>query len=339
MESYLERCLSSLVISDKLMEMFEVLVINDGSKDRSSEIAHSFEDNHPQTFRVIDKKNGNYGSCVNRGLEEARGKYIKVLDADDWFDTNNFEKLLKVMSQTDADCIMSDMIQVDEEGNTISLWNYSLPRESMFSMKEILKLNELLWMHCVAYKTENLKNIHYQQTEGISYTDQEWLFLPMSTCKSFFYYPQVIYKYFVGRNGQTMDPEVFKKNFWQEIRGTINMATQFGHYRDNRGDAYTYLAKRLLGRSMTCYGTFLESYRMERFYKEMKELDRVLKHECPNLYHELDDLNRLISKKNNYFQFFPRSWVLLVYLWRKSNLQEKSMAVLTVVRIIKFLKA
>ena len=93
MEKYLERCLSSLIVSDEQMAMLEVLVINDGSKDRSSEIAHGYESRYPDTFRVIDKTNGHYGSCVNRGLQEATGKYVKVLDADDWFNTENFAEI------------------------------------------------------------------------------------------------------------------------------------------------------------------------------------------------------------------------------------------------------
>ena len=95
MEAYLNRCLDSLLVSDEQMQLLEVLVINDGSKDNSSAIAHEYEAKYPNTFRVIDKENGNYGSCVNRGLKEASGKYIKVLDADDWFDTTEFEKYLK----------------------------------------------------------------------------------------------------------------------------------------------------------------------------------------------------------------------------------------------------
>ena len=94
MEKYLDKCLTSLIVSDDKMPLLEVLVINDGSKDRSSEIAHSYEQKYPQTFRVIDKENGNYGSCINRGLKEATGKYVKVLDADDWFDTNNLSNVM-----------------------------------------------------------------------------------------------------------------------------------------------------------------------------------------------------------------------------------------------------
>ena len=93
MEKYLDKCLTSLIIEDKkLMKLLEVLVVIDGAKDRSSEIGHTYQDKYPETFRVIDKENGNYGSCINRGLKEAKGKYVKVLDADDSFDNGNFSK-------------------------------------------------------------------------------------------------------------------------------------------------------------------------------------------------------------------------------------------------------
>ena len=85
MEKYLDKCLSSLIVDDKeLMTQLEVLVVIDGAKDRSSEIAHTYQDKYPDTYVVIDKENGNYGSCINRGLKEASGKYVKVLDADDY---------------------------------------------------------------------------------------------------------------------------------------------------------------------------------------------------------------------------------------------------------------
>lgn len=340
MERYLNRCLSSLTLSQELMSILEVIVINDGSKDRSSEIAHSYQKKHPDTFRVIDKENGNYGSCINRGLKEAKGKYIKILDADDWFDTENFEEFLKLLVGLDVDCVMSDMIQVDEDGNTISQWRYSLPKEESFSIQELLKLDqsELLWMHCVAYKTKNLRSINYQQTEGISYTDQEWLFLPMATCKSLFYFPKTVYNYLTGRDGQTMNPEVYEKNYWQEIKGTINMAHELGQYQNGNEIPSNYLIKRLLGRAIACYGTFFEKLNMKTCHDEMVVLDSTLAKEFPVLYHELSDLSKANPFKKQYAKYnltFPHFWIFLIWIWRKKKLQRNSTLILMLVHIEK----
>ena len=61
------------------------------------------EGKYPATFRVIDKENGNYGSCVNKGLQEAKGKYVKVLDADDTFAREEFNGYVDFLKETDAD--------------------------------------------------------------------------------------------------------------------------------------------------------------------------------------------------------------------------------------------
>lgn len=85
-EKYVRKCLGSFVMPDKeKMNSLEVLCINDGSPDHSSEIAKQFQANYPATYRVIDKTNGNYGSCINRGLAEAKGLYFKVCDGDKLF--------------------------------------------------------------------------------------------------------------------------------------------------------------------------------------------------------------------------------------------------------------
>lgn len=327
MERYLVRCLNSLIIAPDLMEELEVLVINDGSKDHSSEIANSYEENYPQTFRVIDKENGNYGSCINRGLKEASGKYIKILDADDWFETKNFAEFVALLSTLDVDCVMTDMVQVDEQSIERIQWNYSLPHNKISSIKDIIALpqEEFLWMHCVTYKLQNLKDINYQQTEGISYTDQEWIYLPMAVCKTIYYAPLVVYKYLVGRNGQTMDPQVYKSNYGQEIRGTINMIHEYHTFNKNRTISSAYLKKRLLIRTIVCYGTFLDKFKMEDLYDEMKELDEILRVKATDVYYELGNIREFLNYKRNgiYGLYFPVTWFLLIWLWRKKGLPTK----------------
>lgn len=77
MEKYIRQCLESLVIGG-------VLVVLDGSKDGSAEIAYEFVEQYPDTFRIIYKANGGHGSAINTGLMMASGEYVKILDSDDW---------------------------------------------------------------------------------------------------------------------------------------------------------------------------------------------------------------------------------------------------------------
>ena len=93
MENYLRKDLESLIISEGL-ENVEVIVVNDGSRDKSLDIATEYAEKYPYVFRIIDKPNGNYGSCINAALRIASGKYIKIMDADDSFDTDNFKTLV-----------------------------------------------------------------------------------------------------------------------------------------------------------------------------------------------------------------------------------------------------
>ena len=130
MESYLRRCLDSLIVSDKKMERVEVMVINDGSKDSSSQIAHEYEAKYPLTFRVIDKKNGNYGSCINCGLRFATGRYVKVLDADDYFNRVAFESYFYYLLTVDVDLVITDYNIVDDSGSVTEVCKFNLPQNN-----------------------------------------------------------------------------------------------------------------------------------------------------------------------------------------------------------------
>lgn len=216
MQDYLSRCLGSLIVVPELLSQLEVLVVNDGSKDNSSAIAHEYEAKYPQTFRVIDKENGNYGSCVNRGLAEAQGKYIKVLDADDWFDATEFEKYLEKLQEVDVDLVLTPFVTVNEDGTVIGISKQEIGKGCSYDFNSFSKDKLYRYsMHMVTYRTELLKSICYRQTEGISYTDTEWTHIPQYAVRQFVYFPNVVYKYMVGREGQTMDPSVLARNIWK----------------------------------------------------------------------------------------------------------------------------
>lgn len=287
MEKYLRHCLDSLIVPN--MEKVEVLVINDGSKDSSSAIGHEYQDKYPQTFRVIDKENGNYGSCVNRGLKEATGKYVKVLDADDSFDTGNFKEYVDYLEKFDVDLVLNDFTQVTDEGKVLSKWTgHNLPTNSVFGFDKLGATCNMM-MHAVAYKTEDIRNIPggYHQTEGISYTDQEWIFLPMSKVRTIVYFDKVLYKYLVGRNGQTIDKKTFLKNIWMEAEGEKNMISE---YKALSNDSYNieYLQNRMKYRAYVIYTNFISYPYPTNF--DLLNFDKWLKDNAPKLQHYCEDI-------------------------------------------------
>ena len=221
MEKYLRHCLDSLIVPN--MDKVEVLVINDGSKDSSSAIGHEYQDKYPQTFRVIDKENGNYGSCVNRGLKEATGKYVKVLDADDSFNKDAFRSFIEYLCKIDVDLVLTDFCIVDEQDNitekyVYSDWNNYIPVRKRFDFVDFINKPNINFngqMHGITYRTEMFANMNYHQTEGVSYTDQEWVFKPMTYVKTCEYIDIQLYRYLVGRSGQTM------KNVGKSIKQLI----------------------------------------------------------------------------------------------------------------------
>lgn len=230
MEDYLPNGLASLVVEDEdLLNRLDVIVVNDGSKDRTSEIAHGFEAKYPSVFRVIDKTNGNYGSCVNAALPAAKGRFVRILDADDSYDTAAFGRYLRALAEMPetVDMVISDYVQVDGSGRVTETMRYPFPSGVAFGLKEIMASDCFMAMHAVAYRTTMLREIGYVQTEGISYTDTEWTYLPVAESRDVRAIREPVYRYLLGRAGQTVERTTFAKNVWMQDRILDGMLRQY----------------------------------------------------------------------------------------------------------------
>lgn len=286
MEKYLPKCLGSLIVSPELMERLEVMVVNDGSKDRTSEIAHEFAAKWPNTFKVIDKANGHYGSCVNAGLAIVSGKYVRILDADDYVDTSLFSEFLSVLENCNADVVITGMRTVNPDG-CILFENVGAiaPARTVTSIDN-LHGTSLLWVHQLVYRTSIFSGGWYKQIEGQQYTDCQWSGTPMLRVKTLYYHDKPVSCYLVGRAGQSMDPAVRIRCLSQQINIDLYLAMVYskGRPKDCERGAWDYFERltfRELGRIyetciLTAHGDGSLLALLNEFIKEVKGIDPMI---------------------------------------------------------------
>ena len=214
-EQYIDKCLTSLIVPKEQLPLLEVLVVNDGTPDRSADMAREYEKRYPDVFRVIDKDNGGHGSAWNRGLKEAKGKYLRFLDSDDWFTTSEFSRLISRLGTLDVDIVLSNYnryyVQTEE---TILHLMYSEKIDQSFTVGQFdwSKLSwEMLNFWGCTYRTSMLQKEYPLFMEGVYYDDAILFIAPVMLSKTIHVFDATIYNYLIGRPGQTMAPEVRKK--------------------------------------------------------------------------------------------------------------------------------
>jgi glycosyltransferase involved in cell wall biosynthesis len=289
MENYLSRAIGSITVCRHLHDM-EVIVVNDGSKDSTSRIAHQYANQYTGDVIVIDKQNGNYGSCINAGLEVATAKYIKVLDADDYLHSDNLDGIMDILSGTDADMLITPFCKVDAEGCTQPPRHINLIPHKVYQTESLRKNKTILgiWMHEIIYRRQLLIDMGYRQTPGIGYTDMEWGFIPLLCVKTVEYIPTLLYYYQIGREGQSVDPAVHRRRYSEEITVTRSMLQAL-----SQSEAYhtptavrQLLIEKMIGRLKTIYRQILIVY-LDEENKELETLTDWVKATLPDVFTRL----------------------------------------------------
>ena len=226
-EPYIDKCLTSLLVPEEQLPLLEVLVVNDGTPDRSADMAREYEKRFPTVFRVLDKENGGHGSAWNQGLKEARGKYLRFLDSDDWFTTSEFSRLISRLGSLDADVVISHYNRYfAQTGETVKCPMFSDETDRLYPI-EHFDWEKLSWDHLnfwgCTYKTSMLRKEYPLFVEGVYYDDAILFVAPAFLSSSIYFFNATIYNYLIGRSGQTVDPKVKKRNLesWRKTRFQI----------------------------------------------------------------------------------------------------------------------
>ena len=228
-QDYMERAIDSLLPGG---EDIEIIIIDDGSKDNTPEIADRLEQEHPSIIKVIHKENGGHGSGINYGLKAATGKYMKVVDSDDRVDEKALLEVIEFLKLVEQDGRELDMLLTnyvyDKQGakHKFVMKCKGIPTEKFLSWNDIKSIRKYhyILMHSIIYRTDILRLCDLELPEHTFYVDNIYAFQPLPFVKKFYYMDVDLYWYFIGREGQSVSEEKLIQQVDQYIRVTKIMA-------------------------------------------------------------------------------------------------------------------
>ena len=227
--AYMDRCVETLLPAG---EEAEIILVDDGSKDDTGKIADAYAEKYPTIVRVIHQENGGHGEGVNQGIRNATGVYFKVVDSDDWLDTDALQQVLAELrahlnDEQPLDLMMANYVYEHVADNTRNIVDYKgiLPEGRVFTWEEIGKFppNKNILMHSVIYRTEVLRRSGMELPKHTFYVDNIFVYQPLPFVKSMYYMDLDLYRYFIGRADQSVNESVMVKRVDQQLRVTRHM--------------------------------------------------------------------------------------------------------------------
>ncbi|MGN8244945.1 glycosyltransferase family 2 protein [Cellulomonas soli] len=223
-QDYLERCLDTLVGAGTRLE---VVVVDDGSTDGTAALAGVYAQRHPGVVRVVSKPNGGHGSAINAGLVHARGRYVKIVDSDDWVDRAALDEVLRTLARfvadgTDVDLLVSNFVYEKDGKRTKVAVRYAnaLPRRQVTTWARTRKFRkgQYLLMHALIYRTDVLRACGLRLPEHTFYVDNLYAFVPLAHVRTLYYLDVDLYRYFIGRDDQSVHEAVMLRRLDQQLR-------------------------------------------------------------------------------------------------------------------------
>jgi len=224
-EDYMRNCIESLLPGG---EEVEIIIVDDGSeKDRTAEIADEYAAKYPKIVKAVHQENGGHGEAVNTGLKNASGLYFKVVDSDDWVKESEYQKILAFLRETAGggetlDMLISNFVyeKQGEKKNKVMRYHHALPEEEMFTWKQVRHFHkgQYILMHSVIFRTKLLRECGLKLPENTFYVDNLFVFEPLPYVKNMYYMDVNFYRYYIGREGQSVNETIMISRIDQQIK-------------------------------------------------------------------------------------------------------------------------
>lgn len=283
-----------------VLDDLDIMIVNDGSKDKTAEIAAEYVAKYPETFRLIDKENGGWGSTVNVGIKNAYGTFFRQLDGDDYYNPENMTAYVDFLRNTTADLVIAPYVEYnDMTKEAISEPNCNPGCEigKVYALEDIPSFAP--FMHSMSVRTELLKNEDFKITEHCFYTDTEFVLKSCNLVDTVSFFNKPIYYYRRATSGQSMSLSGLEKHYKDNTK-VIEVLLDYMNEHVTRDSVRKIYNNLLFG---TCYWQYMVMLYIKPNFIHKKDLiayDRMLKRKNPGFYNRID-LSKICKLRKTLF--------------------------------------
>lgn len=290
-QDYMRHCIESILPGG---EDVEILIVDDGSKDDTAAIADEYAEKYPTIVKAIHQENGGHGEAVNAGIRNATGLYFKVVDSDDWVDWNAYQTILAKLREIAGGSVALDMLLAnyvyEKEGakHKRVMRQTGFPKDQIFTWSDVRHFykGHYILMHSVIYRTKLLRECGLELPKHTFYVDNIYVYKPLPHVRTMYYMDVDFYRYFIGREDQSVNEKVMISRIDQQIRVNkimiddvdLNKVSNYKcrHYMINYLEIIMVVTTVMLLRSGT-----------EENLEKKRELWRYIKNKDIGLFHRL----------------------------------------------------
>lgn len=222
-QEYMRNCIDSLLEGQDLVE---IIIVDDGSKDNTAEIADEYAAKYPDIVKAVHQENGGHGEAVNTGLRNATGLYFKVVDSDDWVNKEAYLAILDKLREITGgpqtlDMMISNFVYEKQGAKRKKVMRYKsyMPENKIFTWKEMgrMPVGKYILMHSVIYRTGLLRDCGLELPKHTFYVDNLFVYQPLPHVQTMYYMDVNFYRYFIGREDQSVHEDVMIRRIDQQL--------------------------------------------------------------------------------------------------------------------------
>jgi len=273
---FLEQTVRSVANANQNNDI-EILIINDGSSDDTKSIGNALALEY-ECVKMINKENGGHGSTINVGVDKARGKYFRLLDGDDWYDTEELKKFLDHLRTESSDLVLTDYMEyfIKTKTNRLVTFYMNLDEYKQMKLSDVKFSDWGPTLPTATIRTSLLKKANFKIDEHCYYVDQEYNLICYIKAETVSYYPLMIYYYRLEREGQSMSRESVIKNVYAHEKVCLRLVNEFERYEDSLSpQKKDYLINKMI--VSMCMMQYMIAIKWHKTKKPFRSFDNKLK--------------------------------------------------------------